>query len=156
MKTFLRPATANDGPAVVEMQKAAIRELCAGDYSAAQLASWASSVASDPIQPSNTSHLFIVAEGANGIVGFADFADSGGELLSIYVHPEHARLGLGSMLLQAIETRARAAGARQMVLNSSLTAVPFFERVGFVASAPTARRLPDGTDLPMVPMRRAF
>lgn len=156
MKTFLRPATANDGPAVVKVQQAAIRELCAGDYSAAQLASWSSSVASDPFQPSLTSHLSIVAEGANGIVGFADFDDSGGELVSIYVHPEHARLGLGSMLLQAIETRAHAAGVREMVVSSSLTAVPFFERVGFVAGPATMRRLADGTEISVIPMRRAF
>jgi ribosomal protein S18 acetylase RimI-like enzyme len=156
MKTFLRPATVNDGPAVVAVQQSAIRELCVGDYSAEQLASWSSSVASDTFQPSIPSHLFIVAEGANGIVGFADFDDSGGELLSIYVHSEHARLGLGSMLLQAIESRARAAGVQEMVLNSSLTAVPFFERVGFVAAPPTTRRLPDGTEIPVVPMRRAF
>src|SRR5688572_20014532 len=132
MKTFLRPATTNDGPAIVKIQQAAIRELCAGDYSAEQLASWSSAVAFEPFQPSVATHLFLVAEGANGIVGFADFDDSSGEILSIYVLSEHARLGLGSMLLQTIETRARAAGVREMIVNSSLTAVPFFQRVGFV------------------------
>jgi putative acetyltransferase len=156
MNITLRHATANDAPGILATHVAALRELCAGEYSETQLRAWSSGLAPEGYLPAIDSHVFLVAEGDTGIVGFVDFDPSGGEIVAMYVHPRHARLGLGTMLLQAIEARARAADIRELVLTSSITAVPFYERFGFVAGPSTTHQLADGSGIPAVSMRREF
>lgn len=50
-----------------------------------------------------------------------------GEVRAVYVHPNHARQGVGTALLDELERRARRRGFDSLVLTASLNAVPFYE-----------------------------
>lgn len=151
----IRQATAKDGPGILASHVAAITELCAGDYSETQLLAWSCRLTPEGYLPAITSNVFLVAESKGEVIGFAEFAPSRSEVVAVYVHPQHSRRGVGSMLLREIEHQASAVGICELYLSSSLTAVPFYERFGFVATEPTVHRLGDGTEIPCVPMRRA-
>jgi putative acetyltransferase len=151
---MIRPATAQDCAGILACHVAAIRELCAQDYSGTQLLAWSSRLTAEGYLPAVAANVFLVAERDGEVVGFAEFAAARGEVVAVYVHPQHARQGVGTRLFRAIEEHAIAAGLQELVLNSSLTAVPFYERFQFVAGPPVVHRLGDGTEIPCVPMRR--
>jgi GNAT superfamily N-acetyltransferase len=73
---------------------------------------------------------------------------------AFFVHPDFARRGVGSRILEACLAAARAAGFRRVELAATLPGVPFYAARGFVErerlSAPTA----DGRGLPIVRMER--
>ncbi len=154
MSITVRRATANDCAGILASHVAAIRELCAGDYSDTQLLAWSSRLTPDGYLPAIESNLFLVAEHHAQVVGFAEFAIASGEVIAIYVHPKYSRQGVGTMLFHTVERHALEAGTGELYLSSSLTAVPFYERFGFLAGAQTSHRLGDGTEIPCVPMRK--
>jgi len=62
------------------------------------------------------------------------------ELVGMWVAPEHRRTGTGRLLIDAIESWARTAGARTvqlMVTSNNLTAITFYQRLGFSATGRT-------------------
>jgi putative acetyltransferase len=154
MKITVRHATAHDCHGILASHVAAIRELCAGDYSDTQLLAWSSRLKPEGYLPAIESNLFLVAEHDTQVIGFAEFAPSRGEVVAVYVHPQYSRQGVGTMLFQAIEHYAFETGIHEFCLSSSLTAVPFYQRFGFIAGQQTSHQLADGTEIPCVPMRR--
>jgi len=154
MNITVRRATANDCAGIFASHVAALRELSAGDYSDTQLLAWSSRLTPEGYLPAIESNLFLVAEHHSQVIGFAEFAVASGEVIAIYVHPQYSRQGVGTMLFHAVERYALEAGIPELYLSSSLTAVPFYERFGFLAGQPTSHRLGDGTEIPCVPMRR--
>lgn len=154
MSVILRTATPNDCTGILACHVAAIRKLCAGDYSGTQLFSWSSRLTPDGYLPAIASNTFFVAERAAEIIGFAEFVPARGEIVAIYVHPQHSRQGIGTLLFRAIDRVAAESGIQELSLSSSLTAVSFYERLNFVAESATVHRLGDGTEIPCVPMRR--
>ncbi len=74
----------------------------------------------------------------------AGFLDKGvpqnAELVSMWVAPDHRRTGTGRLLVNAIESWARLSAAdtlRLMVTNNNLTAISFYECLGFTATGRT-------------------
>jgi ribosomal protein S18 acetylase RimI-like enzyme len=62
------------------------------------------------------------------------------ELISMWVASEHRRSSTGRLLVDAIESWARSAGARTlqlMVTSYNLAAIAFYERLGFTATGRT-------------------
>jgi GNAT superfamily N-acetyltransferase len=73
---------------------------------------------------------------------------------AFFVHPDFARHGLATRLLDACERAARAAGFRRLELMSTLPGLPFYRRRGFEAHEPVDLELPDGVRFPLVRMSR--
>jgi ribosomal protein S18 acetylase RimI-like enzyme len=62
------------------------------------------------------------------------------ELVGMWVAPEHRRTGTGCLLVEAIESWARTAGAHTfelMVTSNNLAAIAFYQRLGFSATGRT-------------------
>ena len=77
---------------------------------------------------------FSVVQHDGLIVGCAalyPYSDDQAELACVAVHPQYRRWGYGEQLLKRIETRARAAGIKQLFVLTTMTAHWFRER-GFV------------------------
>ena len=92
---------------------------------------------------------------------YADRSDSrldpkteAAKIRAFFVHPDFARHGLASRLLDACERAARAAGFRRLELMSTLPGIPFYLRRGFQAHEPVGLELPDGVQLPFVRMSK--
>jgi GNAT superfamily N-acetyltransferase len=71
---------------------------------------------------------------------------------AIFVHPEFARRGLGSLLLATVESAAQTAGFSGFEMGSTLTGVPLYRLKGYVETERVAVPLPNGEVLPVVKM----
>ena len=152
---YLRVATADDVAGIRGVIDASVRELQAGDYSAAQIEAALATVFTIDSQ--------LIADGTYfvALTGDAEMAGCGGwskrrtlyggdhqvekivpELLdpavdaakvrAIFVHPRFARMGLGSLILKASEESALAAGFKRFEMGSTLTGVALYSLKGYV------------------------
>jgi GNAT superfamily N-acetyltransferase len=63
---------------------------------------------------------------------------------SVYVHPDHVRLGIARQLMSLIETNIAQAGFAIAALEATLNGIPFYRRLGYRGGAPAVFRLPRG------------
>ena len=129
----MRPMLPTDVPLLAEIFRAAIEELTADDYSAAQQEAWASA-ADDEEEFGRrlAGELTLVATYGGSAVGFASLAGNA-KIDLLYVHPAAAGQGAGAMLADALEKLAAARGTKELTVDASDTARGFFEKRGFTA-----------------------
>ena len=60
-----------------------------------------------------------------------DPAVDAARIRAIFVHPDFARRGLGSLILEAAEQAARTSGFRRFEMGSTLTGVSLYTRSGY-------------------------
>jgi GNAT superfamily N-acetyltransferase len=102
-----------------------------GDYSPAQIQAWApddlyfrdwETVCGD--------RLTYVAEATGQILGFGELKPEG-QIDCFYCHQDHIGKGVGTRIYQAIETQAKALKLSTLTVDASITAKPFFQKMGF-------------------------
>ncbi|HEX4322203.1 MAG TPA: GNAT family N-acetyltransferase [Acidobacteriaceae bacterium] len=79
-------------------------------------------------------------------------ATDAAKVRAIFVHPDFARRGLGSLILAHVEAAAQAAGFHHFEMGSTLTGVPLYRLKGYVEAERIAVPLPNGEALPIVKM----
>lgn len=85
-----------------------------------------------------------------------DPAHDAARIRAFFVHPDAARTGVGSLIIDRSIEDARAAGFRRMELMATLPGVPLYRKHGFAALEDVVDTLPDGTAIPLVRMGRAI
>ena len=75
---------------------------------------------------------------------------------AFFVHPDHARRGLGRRLYDACASAARIEGFSVFELMATLPGQPLYAALGFESLDPVAVPTPVGVPLPCVRMRRAI
>ncbi|MDA7426774.1 GNAT family N-acetyltransferase [Thalassococcus lentus] len=110
------------------------------------------------------SGLFFVAERGDAIIGAGGWsmqAPGGrpgvrgiGHIRHVATDPDHVRQGVAQLLMAAILMGAKACGMVQMQCQSTLSAVGFYEAMGFVACGDIDVPLPGGLAFPAVHMER--
>jgi GNAT superfamily N-acetyltransferase len=73
---------------------------------------------------------------------------------AFFVHPDWARHGIGSMILAACESAAKAAGFTCLEMGATLTGVPFYRAKGYKALENLPVPLGNGMSLPIVRMTK--
>ena len=128
----VRPATREDRAALPKVHTAAVEAFGPDSYSVEEVREWAGADKRSPDDyavDAGGEH-FTVAVRNGEVAGFGHLVLDVGEVHAVYVHPDHARCGVGSALLAELEGYARGRGLRKLSLQSSLNAVGFYERVG--------------------------
>jgi GNAT superfamily N-acetyltransferase len=174
MTTCIRQATRDDIPLLSHLIDRSVRELQCDDYTPDQIdgALATGMYGVDTTLIDDGTYLVIEADGAITACGgwskrktlyggdvwaqreddLLDPAVDAAKIRAFFVHPYWARRGFGSLLLDACENAARAAGFRRFELGATLTGVRFYERRGYVAVARIGAPLPGGDALPVVRM----
>lgn len=62
--------------------------------------------------------------------------DAGAKVQRVAVAADRRRHGVGRHIMASLEDEARRVGVRRVVLSSQVSAIPFYERLGYVASGP--------------------
>ena len=56
----------------------------------------------------------------------------GNEVKAVFVHPEHQRKGVGSMIMEALEEQARKMKYEEIELKSSVTGYRFYQKINYL------------------------
>jgi N-acetylglutamate synthase-like GNAT family acetyltransferase len=76
------------------------------------------------------------------------------KIRAFFVHPAWARRGIGTMILNACESAARAAGFTRFEMGATLTGVPLYQARGYVVLENLEVPLANGETLPIVRMEK--
>jgi GNAT superfamily N-acetyltransferase len=172
----LRLATDNDIPALHELIEASVRGLQADDYSPAEIEGALGTVlgldtqlirdqtyfvAETTAEPprvvacggwSKRRTLFGADRGPDREPALLDPATEAAKVRAIFVHPDFARQGLGSLILAHVEGAAIASGFHHFEMGSTLTGIPLYTLRGYSAIERIAVPLANGEHLPIVKM----
>lgn len=175
MDSFLRLANDGDIPTLEALIERSVRELQSPHYSAAQMDGALGSVFGVDRQLIRDQTYF-VAERESAIIACggwskraslfgSDAARAAEDALldplrhaarirAFFVHPEHARQGLGRAILFACENAIRAAWFRSIELVATLPGVPFYRAFDYAAGERYEVPLGNGLSLPVVRMSK--
>jgi GNAT superfamily N-acetyltransferase len=84
--------------------------------------------------------------------GVLDPATDAAKIRAIYVHPDWARRGLGSLILKHCEDTAISAGFRRLEMGSTLTGIPLYTLKGYEPRERVDIPLPNGEVLGILRM----
>lgn len=76
------------------------------------------------------------------------------KIRAFFIHPEWARQGVGTLILQACEDAARAAGFTRYEMGATLTGAKLFGTKGYVAVKPISIPLANGETLAVIHMEK--
>jgi len=177
MNPRLRPAVPADIPRLREIIEASVRGLQAQDYSPSQIEGALTSVYGVDTQLIADGTYF-VAEVDNQIAAcggwskrrtlyggdqYAAREDSllnphleAAKIRAFFVHPDWARRGLGTLVLEACEQAALQAGFTCLEMGATLSGIPFYRARGYLEQEPQFVPLDNGETLPIVRMTKQF
>ena len=76
------------------------------------------------------------------------------KIRAFFIHPDWARRGVGSMILEACENAARSAGFTRYEMGATLTGAKLFGARGYVAVKPISIPLVNGESLAVIHMEK--
>jgi len=150
VKVALRPGRSEDASAISALVGRFTRDVTVNaDGSGAEEYLEAVSAKAEARYLGDPRYAFIVACHRADIAGVVAVRDHT-HLFHLFVAPEYQRRGIGSLLWQHARAAALAAGNDgSFTVNSSLFAVPVYERFGFVRTGP----MTEAHGIRFVPMR---
>jgi GNAT superfamily N-acetyltransferase len=179
MKVHLRKAIAADVPRLREIIEASVRGLQSSDYSASQIEGALRSVygvdsqliadgtylvaeevsEADPVIVacggwSQRKTLYGGDQYAGREESLLDPSRDTAKIRAFFVHPKYARRSIGSMILQACEDAARAAGFTRLEMGATFSGVAFYKTMGYIEVENQAVPLGNGGTLPIVKMTK--
>src|SRR5215475_6363099 len=125
----LRAAQNDDAEAVSQVIVCALRNSNARDYPREVTERLTQIFSSAAVLDMMGKRRVFVATSGQRIVGTASL--DGGTVHAVFVAPEVQRCGVGRRLMAEVERAARSEGTATLVVQSSVTAVPFYARLGF-------------------------
>ena len=129
MRTFIiRPAMLEDVEAIFHVHQSSVKNLCIQQYSAEQIAFWLDGRSPEMYVPAISKGSLWVAE-RNHILGFLEI--DGSEISKLFVSSDNAFSGVGRKLLNVALDYIVSNGSEKAYLESTVTAVPFYEKHGF-------------------------
>ncbi|MCX6180384.1 MAG: GNAT family N-acetyltransferase [Bacteroidetes bacterium] len=131
---ILRQAEHNDIPAIIDLFVNTIKSVNSRDYSLLQISTWYSTGKNPELWKKKiASEYFIIAEINQVLVGFASINEDG-FLDFMYVHKDYQGKGIARTLLNKLEEKAIAQNNEKIYSYVSITAKPFFLRLGYSIS----------------------
>lgn len=78
------------------------------------------------------------------------------KIRAFFVHPDWARHGIGSLILEACESAAKSTGFSRLEMGATLTGVPFYQARGYCALENLEVPLREGLSLAIVRMGKVI
>ncbi|WP_321345078.1 GNAT family N-acetyltransferase [uncultured Draconibacterium sp.] len=126
----INTAKHNDLEGILTLFVETINTVCAKDYSPEQRAVWtAGAQYPERMEKKLETQYFLVARIAEKLVGFASLENN--YLDFLFVHKDFQGLGIAKQLYDTLLQKANETNVKTLTSNVSLTARPFFEKMGF-------------------------
>lgn len=128
---LVRPYQSSDIDQIVRLFFDTIHTINRRDYMEEEVNAWAPGIP-DPIRWAERykTRITFVAEENATIAGFAEL-EPNGHIDCFYCHHAYQGQGVGRRLYNRLEQEARSLGIGRLYVEASITAKPFFERMGF-------------------------
>jgi putative acetyltransferase len=158
----IRRAGPDDVTAITEAHRDSIYSIGSRYYEPALVAAWAGGVRPEIyLRAMARGEVFFIAldrrDESRPVLGFSSHRiDDGIHGTAVYVRGAAARHGVGTVLFQAAEASAAAAGATTIEIASSLAAVHFWAANGFEETGRGEQQLRSGSVMPCVFMRKTL
>lgn len=133
-KITVRKAKKSDARSILEAHFDAVHNIAFRDYSVEIIALWSPLINDHRVQHflKNTDNEFrIVAELDGKVVGFGALVLKQNELRACYVSSYASRCGIGTAILQKLESIAVDEGLTYLQMLASITAEPFYNHHGY-------------------------
>ena len=172
----LRPAREADIPSIAALIQLSVRSLQAGDYSPEQMEGALGTVFGVDSQLIADGTYFVVETGSGELAGCGGWSQRGtlfggdgaairednllnprvdaARIRAFFVHPDWARQGVGSLILDACEHAAMAAGFERFELGATLTGERLYRARGYSAVERIDVPLANGALLPVIRMMK--
>lgn len=177
MDAHIRKARAADVPRLREVIEASVRGLQAQDYTPSQIEGALRSVYGVDTQLIADGTYFAVEGSEDGQIiacggwskrktlyggdqyagredSLLDPARDAAKIRAFFVHPDWARRGIGTLILNACENAALAAGFTRLEMGATLSGVPFYRARGYTEIEKQSAPLANGEALPIVRMAK--
>lgn len=128
---FVRRAEPSDAKHIGALVRRTLRISNAADYSNETIERVAANFTAEYVEALMRTRTVVVALWDQKIVGTASLEQD--NCRTVFVAPEMQQRGVGRQLMKKIETVAQHAGYAAVQVPSSLTAVGFYEQLGFEA-----------------------
>ncbi|MBE9216560.1 GNAT family N-acetyltransferase [Plectonema cf. radiosum LEGE 06105] len=120
-----------DAEQIARLFHQTVREVNVRDYSVLQVKAWAPDDIYFRDWISVCSQKFTYVAVDNGtIAGFGEL-ELDGHIDCFYCHKDYQRMGVGNKIYRAIEAKAYELEIHRLYTEASITAKPFFQRMGF-------------------------
>ncbi|MEO8648728.1 MAG: GNAT family N-acetyltransferase [Acidobacteriota bacterium] len=172
----IRLATVSDSDAISELIGESVRGLSASDYSPAEIEASIGTVFGVDSELIDDETYF-VAESQGSLIGcggwsrrktlcgssdFAPTREAGtldpitdaAKIRAFFIHPNHARRGISSAILEKCEEAARAAGFREAEMMATLPGVRLYSTRGYSPGEPVAIPVGSGQSIECLRMRK--
>jgi len=156
---LLRPMAEEDIPTVQTLHAASFATLAHDWHTPGQIAAHVALIKSvDYIDELLRCHMTLACRHTNilataGWMAVPDAAQTA-RIRKVFVHPQMARQGLGSMLVRHVERQARWAGYRRLIVRANINAVGLYTRLGYAAIGRDTMAVANGVDLPVIMMEK--
>ncbi len=128
----IRPFMPSDTMALRDLYAQSIEELTAEDYTEDQRLAWiARAEDAEAFADRLEAMVTLIVQVDGEYLGFASLKNNT-VLDMLYVHPYATGRGVGTTLVDALERLAAARGAKEITVEASETAQPFFAERGYV------------------------
>ncbi|HJZ73412.1 MAG TPA: GNAT family N-acetyltransferase [Vicinamibacterales bacterium] len=159
MSITVRPMQTAEARRFLEVHHASVRGLAANDYPPSVVEAWAPPITDEQLQrflQNRDGELRLIAERDGEAVGIGAIVAANSELRACYVLPSAARQGVGAAIVAEIERRARQHGLRELHLESSVTAEPFYVALGYRAEQRGEHPIAPGVAMAAITMRKGL
>jgi putative acetyltransferase len=141
----------------LEIHHDAVRGLAANDYPPAVIDAWAPPTTDERLQlflQNRDNEVRLMAEMDREAVGIGALVVANSELRACYVLPSAGGRGVGAAIVNEIERIARDHGLRELHLESSVTAEPFYAALGYSVERRGELRIAPGVSMSAITMRK--
>jgi GNAT superfamily N-acetyltransferase len=124
---MIRTALPHDALAIHNLHTRSVSGLCSQDYPREVIEGWLAGRSPDGYKGLPKGEMYVFEE--NGLIlGFSHVRPN--VIVALFVDPEHARKGVGRALFEHALGLIRASGATPIPLEATVTALPFYLRMG--------------------------
>jgi len=120
-----------DAEQIANLFHQTVREVNINDYSINQVKAWAPDDIYFRDWVSVCSEKCTYVADDNGTIAAFGELESDGHIDCFYCHKDYQRMGVGKKIYHAIEAKAYELGIHRLYTEASITAKPFFLRMGF-------------------------
>jgi len=127
----IRKAFRADIPKIVFIHKDCVFKINSKFYSLKVIKEWVSTINQQNVLRQFKSTEWVVCEANSAVIGFAQYSVKDKIIFQIQVEPEFQNKGVGATLYKFIENEFVGFKVDKLVLNSTLNAVSFYQKLGF-------------------------